>query len=147
MVYRNSLLENGNNLKPNNMKIEIELEEVERMRSQIEYLGSEINKLNESLSELNENELHRKYKSASMKMTREYLNHILKKVGFINSEFITSWTYDDIFTRDGEIKQDIEFNISVSILENCAKAFVQVVNNNKQTQQSKSMFSKFLSEA
>lgn len=64
------------------MKIEIEFEEVERLKRSIEVLQREKGELETKLKSLNESELKKQATSLAMKIFHDVMNRVFEKLGF-----------------------------------------------------------------
>lgn len=76
------------------MKIEIELEEVERLRSQLQQREIEVNELKEKIKELSEPELNQKAVKLSYRLFDNYMATVFKHLGF------EEWSRNSVIIKD-----------------------------------------------
>jgi hypothetical protein len=77
------------------MKIEIELAEVERLRSQLQQREQQVNELEKKLKELSESELKQKAVRLSYRLFDNYMAAVFKHLGFVEE-----WQRDSVIVRD-----------------------------------------------
>lgn len=119
------------------MKIEIEYDEVARIRKYNEDLLKENERLQKELKSLKKDELRKSAMMFAVKMFEDYQNKVFKELGFEQSGF-QNIEIDSLLLRkhfDKEICEPIKFTIGASVTNHYKKAFMRLgidtdANNN-----------------
>lgn len=111
------------------MKIEIELQEVERLRTQVLEQDAEIQELREKLSEINEGELKQRAIKLSKRLLDGYLATVFEKLGFdIKSD--GNVIYDDYLEhylgREWWKSDRIKVGVGANICHEFRRAYLKI---------------------
>lgn len=121
------------------MKIEIELEEVERLRRQIERLENEVKEKDDYIMQNSPQVYKSKALQLADDLLRRYLTKVFEGLGFKDSiNSIEDFGFND--TYQWEKRDDITFNISTRISKEFAKAFINIGVNRKDFTENKDLW-------
>jgi hypothetical protein len=113
----------------NNMKIEIELEQVESLKREITYLEKKNEEVEKKLKEYDLNQLESKAIRLATRLTEKYLTAICSKLGFSSSyggnvEFsnLNHWVGKKWYEED----KKFEVKLSATLTEQLRYAFIKI---------------------
>jgi hypothetical protein len=124
------------------MKVEIELQELQKLKTNILILEEDKEKLQRKIKELNEDELIRKAVDLSWRLFANYQNAVFEKLGFEQKEIITIETTADLKKELGVSwwnSERLKFNLGAIVTNEYRKAFLKigVIIKEESTQESK----------